>query len=395
MTAAAAESATMTITYEATVGTGCEFIAVEECQQKLSPKTVRQMDGRVFIETDRPVAEVLQLKSCDNIYVVIYDKEFTDDFPAATDSAGDDLRQLLARVSSDCQWESGLRIWSETFGWNKCQLNTILDTNCTADNSELIELKPAFRVTCNRTGSRHKFTSNECASHLGAVINETYRWKVSMKQFDIEVVLTIKDRHLYVGLALTRESLHKRNLVVFGPTSLKSTVAFHMLWMANIQCGDLVCDPMCGSGAIPIECLHNWPTFGLSGDNHPVAVERTQMNNGHNQSLVDVIRFDVRALPLRTNSVDVFCTDLPFGKRLGSKHDNRTLYPALLIELSRCSRAGTGRMVLLTQDKRNMNYSLGNPAVKKYWKIVRTMFVRIGGLDASIFVARRNAVPFE
>jgi len=112
-------------------------------------------------------------------------------------------------------------------------------------------------VTCNRTGD-HRFKSQECAAILGSIINETYHWTVSMKEYDIEVVLNIKEKHFYVCLTLTRESLHKRNLISFGPTSLRATIAYNMLRMADIQTGDIVCDPMCGSGAIPIECAHNW-----------------------------------------------------------------------------------------------------------------------------------------
>ncbi|CAG2111432.1 unnamed protein product [Medioppia subpectinata] len=370
-------------TYEATVVTGLEWIAAEECVEKLATKKVTQSHGRVFIETDRPVQQVFDLKSVDNIYAVIYDNA-SEEVP----KNAEELSQKLTSISTACDWSRGLKTWMDAYNWTKCDLKTILDTN-----ADLKDMKPAFRVTANRTGD-HKFNSHECAVILGAIINDTYHWKVSMKEFDIEVVLNVRDNHFYVCLALTRESLHRRNLVCFGPTSLRATIAYNMLRMANVQLGDIVCDPMCGSGAIPVECAHNWQTFGIAADNHPVAVERTQTNCRHNKSLTDVNQWDVTALPFRSDSIDVFITDLPFGKRLGSKHDNKTLYPALLQQLSRCIRVGTGRMVLLTQDKRNMIQSLQKPYVSKYWKVVRKTFVRIGGLDASIFVLKRNALPF-
>jgi hypothetical protein len=40
-----------------------------------------------------------------------------------------------------------------------------------------------------------------------------------------------------------------------------------------------VCDPLCGSGAIPIECAIEWPcSFNISGDNFHCAPPRTQDN---------------------------------------------------------------------------------------------------------------------
>lgn len=79
-------------------------------------------------------------------------------------------------------------------------------------------------------------------------------------------------------LSLTEISLHKRNITHYGLTTLRSTVAFNLLQVAKPQPGELIMDPMCGSGAIPIEvminfsklkhsrtsCEHIVPVLGLS-----------------------------------------------------------------------------------------------------------------------------------
>ena len=40
-----------------------------------------------------------------------------------------------------------------------------------------------------------------------------------------------------------------------------------------------MCDPLCGSGAIPIECASEWPcSYNISGDNFHCAPSRTQDN---------------------------------------------------------------------------------------------------------------------
>ena len=87
---------------------------------------------------------------------------------------------------------------------------------------------PAFRVTCYRTG-KHVFQSPAAAANFGGEVNNYFGWNVSMKKFDIEVILNIEQDHIYVSLALTRESLHRRNLTSFGPTTLRPTIAYNML----------------------------------------------------------------------------------------------------------------------------------------------------------------------
>ena len=46
-----------------------------------------------------------------------------------------------------------------------------------------------------------------------------------------------------------------------------------MLQLANIQPGDIVVDPMCGGGSIPIEGAISFQSgFQICGDNHEKAI---------------------------------------------------------------------------------------------------------------------------
>ena len=58
-----------------------------------------------------------------------------------------------------------------------------------------------------------------------------------------------------VHLALTNESLHRRNIVHHGLTTLRPTICHGMLREASVEFGDIVLDPMAGCGSIPIEGL--------------------------------------------------------------------------------------------------------------------------------------------
>ena len=88
--------------------------------------------------------------------------------------------------------------------------------------------KPAFRVTCKRAGENHSFDSMSAAASFGSAMQTYFGWQVDMTDYDIEVVLTIDNNEVSVGLALTPESLHKRNLVAFGVTTLRPTICHNI-----------------------------------------------------------------------------------------------------------------------------------------------------------------------
>lgn len=136
---------------------------------------------------------------------------------------------------------------------------------------------PKFRCTCYRSGNHHSFSSMDAARlanhsfwptyntytfntcrEVGGLIQDKFKWKVQMKGFDVEVVLNVDSDQVYYGIKLTKESLFKRNIEHFGPTTLRATICSALLKVANVQPGDVVVDPMCGGGSIPIEGMIVW-----------------------------------------------------------------------------------------------------------------------------------------
>ncbi|KAL8613042.1 hypothetical protein ACOMHN_008811 [Nucella lapillus] len=113
--------------------------------------------------------------------------------------------------------------------------------------------KPRFRVTCHRTGQNHCFDSMSAAASFGRAVQNAFGWQVDLNSFDVEIVLQIQDDEVFVSIALTPDSLHRRDLVALGVTTLRPTIAYNMLRMVNIQPGHVVCDPLCGTSSIPIQ----------------------------------------------------------------------------------------------------------------------------------------------
>ena len=88
---------------------------------------------------------------------------------------------------------------------------------------------PNFRATCYRTGANHSFQSPEAARAFGGIVQDYFGWNVEMKNFDVEVILTIEESNMYASLGLTKESLHRRNVVDFGYCTLRPTICYGML----------------------------------------------------------------------------------------------------------------------------------------------------------------------
>ncbi|XP_062969675.1 tRNA (guanine(6)-N2)-methyltransferase THUMP3 isoform X2 [Cynocephalus volans] len=458
------ESEQLQVIIGATVPTGFEQTAADEVQEKLGSSCKISKDrGKIYFDVSvERLAQVHCLRSVDNLFVVV--QEFKDyQFQKTKEEVLQDFEDLAGKLP----WSDPLKVWKINTSFKKKKTkrkkinqnsskekidngqadktderdikkeftNNTLDSqildyyenpaikeeistlvsddlaSCRGDTDEISkeETEPQvlkFRVTCNRAGEKHCFTSNEAARNFGGAVQDYFKWKADMTNFDVEVLLNIHDNEVIVGIALTEESLHRRNITHFGPTTLRSTLAYGMLRLCAPQPTDIIIDPMCGTGAIPIEGATEWSNcYHIAGDNNPLAVNRAANNISSlltkNQIKegkpswglpIDAIQWDICNLPLRTGSVDIIVTDMPFGKRMGSKKRNWNLYPACLREMSRVCRPGTGRAVLLTQDKKCFTKALSG--MGRVWRKVHTVWINIGGLHAAVYLLKRTPQTF-
>lgn len=91
------------------------------------------------------------------------------------------------------------------------------------------EERTTFRVTCTRTGTKHSVSSMEVAKYFGSGVSLLFGWKVKLVHPDIEVLLSITDNDCLISISLTQDSRHLRNITHFGPTTLRSTIAYGLV----------------------------------------------------------------------------------------------------------------------------------------------------------------------
>ena len=129
----------------------------------------------------------------------------------------------------------------------------------------------------------------------------------------------------------------------FQPGSMDPLLARALCNLARVQPGDVVLDPMCGTGGVLIEA-------GLLGA-RPVGTDAQQkMVVGARQNLAasipefDVARADATRLPLRDGTADAVIFDAPYGRQSKVEtHDLAALVAGALAE----ARRVTDRCVLV------------------------------------------------
>lgn len=252
-----------------------------------------------------------------------------------------------------------------------------------------------FRATCYRIGEKHSFSSMEAACEFGGTLQDKFGWTVDLTRFNLNVVLNIEYKQGYICVAVTKESLHRRNISHFSNTTLRATMCYNLFRLAEPMTGEIVIDPLCGGGSISLEGALSFPnTYHICGDYNGRAIERTRanidfINRTKTHLKVGAVFWDIRNLPLRPQSVDVLVTDLPFGKRSGAKRDNLRLYSKVLFELAKVVKTGTGRACLLTYDKTSLIRALRSQSM--YWREIRQFGVNQGGLFSCVFLLLRKA----
>lgn len=437
------------LTFEASVTTGFEKVAEEEVLEKFGfSSKVYSSRGRVFFNTNFDKYQIFRsLRSVDRVNIL---SGYTTVCLSGNPECKSDDLEVIQNTVKVFNWDKALTIWvesinfignvyptkreyeeavigfdnkysiseesretldevtfiSEKLNFEKTALEKALDSVISDSESDdekinnLNSLKskqiPRFRVTCNRVGQNHSFSSQEAATAFGGYLQDKFNWIVDLSNYDLEIILEINNEEVYAGIALNKMSNHFRNIKFFGVTTLRATICYNMLRLCNVQPGEFVIDPMCGSGSIPIEGGLAFPKiYFLGGDKNENAVIRTKCNTEalNNNLQIDSILWDATCLPLRENSVDVFVSDFPFGKRCGSIYNNKNLYKSALRELARTLRLSTGRCVILTADKSSLE--LAFQQTKLYWKQKKHLHVNIGGLNCSCFVLHRTNEEYE
>ncbi|XP_072188610.1 THUMP domain-containing protein 2 [Excalfactoria chinensis] len=211
----------------------------------------------------------------------------------------------------------------------------------------------SFRVSCRCSGAIAKIlTSQEIGRAVGIALRKQFGWQADLRAPDLEIFLHLNDVHSVVGIPLFRLPLANREYI--KTAGLRSTVAWAMASLAEINVGAFVLDPMCGLGTILLEAAKEWPEacyWGTDTSDSQLEGASVNIKTAGLDDKIELFKASVKALPLPSESFDAVISDIPFGKKFKITKDIQLL-PDILQEMERVLRVGGIVVLLLNQDLR-------------------------------------------
>ncbi|MFH1589961.1 MAG: hypothetical protein ABIB43_05325 [archaeon] len=108
------------------------------------------------------------------------------------------------------------------------------------------------KIECERIGE-HDFNSVDFAREVSKILHEQ-GFEVSRTENEITFYIYINGNKGYLSLDFSGKDLSKREYRVFTkPGSLKGTLAYALVRIAHYKPGEIILDPYCESGVVPIE----------------------------------------------------------------------------------------------------------------------------------------------
>ncbi|TNF25197.1 MAG: methyltransferase domain-containing protein [Deltaproteobacteria bacterium] len=261
---------------------------------------------------------------------------------------------------------------------------------------DIPELAPEgvrFRVTSRRTG-QHPFTSEDVQRVAGAGVRDRAWRAVSLKDFDVELRVDVRDARCLVGVQLTREPLARRGERPYLPhMALQANVAWALLHLARPEPAGPpreLLDPFCGSGTILLEAAARWPTVHVAGgDTSEASVAGARANLAAAGHAGEIRVGDAREADRlwADRRFDTVVSNPPFGKRIGPNMSFTQLFGELLRALTAVTTPDA-RVALLVYKRGAFNQALReHPA----FAVRHARVIELGGLHPAILVLDRVA----
>ncbi|XP_072713380.1 THUMP domain-containing protein 2-like isoform X1 [Ciconia boyciana] len=265
--------------------------------------------------------------------------------------------QVRETVSEECQAEAGERCGvaerkSDRDCWTESKASLEDPSNSSGEKPIANEqLSFTFRVSCRCSGAIAKILpSQEIGRAVGIALMKQCGWRADLRNPDLEIFVHLNDIHSVVGIPLFRLPLANRAYI--RTAGLRSTVAWAMASLAEINAGAFVLDPMCGLGTILLEAAKEWPEacyWGADISNSQLEGADANIRTAGLMDKIELLKASVKALPLPSESFDAVISDIPFGKKFKITKDRQLLLD-ILQEMERVLHVGGTIVLLLSQD---------------------------------------------
>lgn len=328
---------------------GLESVSAAEIAECPNVTLTKTSYRRITATADGTLASLLNLRTVDDVYLTI--GEWEDVYHT---------RDMLAQFNA----------WSDHLELDKAaaQIATVRP----------IPDKPVFSVSVSFVGKRN-YTADEVKASVADSIRDIHGWHYTPDDRDanLNIRVFIEHERAVVGVRLGQHAQHERLYkMVERPGALKPTVAAAMLRLVDIQSGQRLLDPCCGSGTILIEAALMGAVI-QGGDNDPDAIQATRQNMKDAAVQGQIEQWDARVLPLRDASVRNIVTNLPWGRQTLVNEELGMFYRQVCGELERIINS-EGRIAILTSAPHLLHFT--------YLECVQQVEVSLFGQNPTISV---------
>ncbi|XP_043400168.1 THUMP domain-containing protein 2 isoform X2 [Chelonia mydas] len=383
--------------YFCTAGRGLETFLLREVRARLGATQVEYVSGKVFFTTNSELSKLKTLKSGERLFLLL--KKHAP--ISLSRNKGKVFHEIQKLVIEDPRcWLDIISIWKHLHG-NKVKQGNIPKENpkslkrkseeeisiitknqkreqileTVSDECHVEEQKKSVVLETNNnmdllTESK-TFLEDTSESRIEKSVesnNRSFSFRVSCrcsgtiaKVFTSQLFVHLNDIYSVVGIPVFRLPLATREYI--RTAGLRSTVAWAMASLAEINAGAFVLDPMCGLGTILLEAAKEWPNVHYLGAD----INDSQLQGAHENikaaglmDKIELLKASVIALPLPSESVDVVISDIPFGKKFKITKDTKLLQN-ILREMERVLHVGGTVVLLVSQDlHRHMGGCISN-----------------------------------
>jgi len=363
--------------YFARVSAGLEQIAWRDIERRFAVEFVGFGHRRIDFGYAGVPADLLDLRSVDDVYVFVARLTRLDHTRVSLDR----LTQKIALLD----FEPALAVVAA---------------------ARALPDEPKYRVTASHLGKRN-YSRYDVEGAVERALTPRLPWRFVLNEADepepdLDLRVLLEDDWALLGLRLGAAPLHRREYKVASRTgSLKAPVAYCLGLLAGFAPGQVLLDPACGAGTILAEALSLAPGGVLiGGDAEQAALELAQQNlraAAASVRLVDTATIldpraeppgvvlyqgDARAIPLAAGSVDAVVSNLPWGQQVSVDADIGQLYVAIFGAIVRTLAPG-GQVVLLTDQAEAMQAALAtHPALR----LVSSFPISLFGRHPTIYV---------
>ncbi|XP_040352526.1 U6 snRNA (guanine-N(2))-methyltransferase THUMPD2 isoform X3 [Herpailurus yagouaroundi] len=365
-----------------TAGRGLEPFLMREVRARLAATQVEYISGKVFFTTCSDLNMLKKLKSAERLFLLIK-KQFP--LNVSSVSKGKILSEIQRLINDDPEsWLNAISTWKNLLELDakkdklfqraanppkrKVEENNIINAKklktkqlqvlqesgeCSLEKQTEEETQEQGDFLTEREKSQEAF-QNDVVKAADAKNQKNLTFRVSCrcsgaiaKTFTAQIFIHLNDIYSVVGIPVFRIPLASRAYI--KTAGLRSTIAWALASLAEIQAGAFVLDPMCGLGTILLEAAKEWPDVYYVGAD----VSDSQLLGAYDnlkaaglKNKIELLQVSVIDLPLPSESVDVIISDIPFGKKFKLGEDIKSI----LQEMERVLHVGGAIVLLLSEE---------------------------------------------